>query len=119
MSIEFKDNSKNVLEQMSKNKNKALEMIGLKWQGAVTQEITQMKAVDTGRLRSSMTYQVDSRNDQVVVGTNVEYAPYVNYGTSRMPARPFMENSVLNHKSDYQEIVANVLGEGFKISTKI
>ena len=35
--------------------------------------------VDTGNLRSSITYDVDG--DEGVIGTNVEYAPYVEFGT--------------------------------------
>lgn len=35
--------------------------------------------VDTGQLRSSITYEVEPQ--QGVIGTNVEYAPYVEYGT--------------------------------------
>ena len=35
--------------------------------------------VDTGNLRSSITHDVDE--DEGVVGTNVEYAPYVEFGT--------------------------------------
>lgn len=47
--------------------------------------------VDTGRLQGSITYAVDGQKG--AVGTNVEYAPYVHNGTSRMPARPFLRNA--------------------------
>jgi HK97 gp10 family phage protein len=48
--------------------------------------------VDTGRLRSSITHEVggDSEGIAARVGTNVEYAPHLEYGTSRMKARPFL-----------------------------
>lgn len=48
--------------------------------------------VDTGRLRSSITNTLTTDGDGVVgiVGTDVEYAPYVEMGTSRMPAQPFL-----------------------------
>lgn len=44
--------------------------------------------VDTGRLRSSLTYQVG--DERAVVGSNVHYAPYIEYGTGRLgdPAVP-------------------------------
>jgi len=35
--------------------------------------------VDTGNLRNSITYEVDG--NEGIVGTNVEYAPYVEFGT--------------------------------------
>lgn len=48
--------------------------------------------VDTGRLRSSITVTQgrDSKGPFVDVGTNVEYASYVEYGTAKSPAQPFI-----------------------------
>ena len=65
--------------------------------------------IDTGRLAGSITTQsrsegttpqppattIDTVNkptegNVAVVGTNVEYAPYVEFGTIRTPAQPFM-----------------------------
>jgi HK97 gp10 family phage protein len=52
--------------------------------------------VDTGRLRSSISSQLDISEGvpAVVIGTDVEYAIYVELGTSRMAARPFLRSSV-------------------------
>jgi HK97 gp10 family phage protein len=52
----------------------------------------QLCPVDTGRLRSSITREVgrDGRGLYATVGTNVEYAPYVELGTRFMGARPFL-----------------------------
>lgn len=50
-------------------------------------------AVDTGRLRQSITaLKVDDGHWRV--GTNVVYAPYLEFGTRRMAARPFMRVAV-------------------------
>lgn len=48
--------------------------------------------VRTGRLRASITYQIgnDNQSPYVDIGTNVEYAIFVEEGTSRMHARPFL-----------------------------
>lgn len=48
--------------------------------------------VDTGRLRSSITHALgkDSRSIYCDVGTNVEYAPYVEFGTSRQRPQPYL-----------------------------
>jgi HK97 gp10 family phage protein len=48
--------------------------------------------VDTGRLRSSITWRVETDSDGVVgiVGTSVEYAIYVHEGTRHMAGRPFL-----------------------------
>ena len=53
--------------------------------------------VDTGRLRSSIHHELNPK--RASVGTNVQYAQFVEYGTSRMEAR-HMEGS------------SKVLGEG-------
>lgn len=49
-------------------------------------------AVDTGRLRSSISHGIrrDPGGLLAVVGTNVDYAPYVEFGTRYMAAQPFL-----------------------------
>ena len=44
--------------------------------------------VDTGNLRSSI--HIETGDCEATVGTNVEYAPYVEFGTYKMKAQPFM-----------------------------
>lgn len=49
--------------------------------------------VDTGRLRSSITWELVNRPDGNLVariGTNVEYAAYVELGTERAPPYPYL-----------------------------
>lgn len=48
--------------------------------------------VDTGRLRSSITNELgqDGQGLVATIGTNVEYAPYVELGTSKMAAQPYL-----------------------------
>lgn len=45
----------------------------------------------------------------VYVGTNVEYAPYIEFGTSRMRPRPYLKPALENHMSEYRHIIANEL----------
>lgn len=49
-------------------------------------------AVRTGRLRGSITWRLgrDGFGLYADIGSNVLYAPYVELGTSRMAARPFL-----------------------------
>lgn len=45
--------------------------------------------VDTGNLRGSIHTTKGDLED--IVGTDVEYAPYVEYGTYKMSAQPYMQ----------------------------
>lgn len=65
-------------------------------------------AVDTGRLRSSITHRVEASGPSVIglVGTNVEYASYLEFGTSRMEARPFLRSTVHELGVDIARILA-------------
>lgn len=49
-------------------------------------------AVRSGRLRGSITFELghDAHGPWARIGTNVFYAPFVEGGTSRMAARPFI-----------------------------
>lgn len=67
--------------------------------------------VDTGRLRDSITNQAEGPG-KVVVGTNVEYGPYVELGTSRMKARPYLKPAATEHASEYRAILEGELRKG-------
>lgn len=76
---------------------------------AVEREAVRMCPVDTGRLRGSITYRTKNSRDAVsgtakaddgiqtqpgkyegLIGTNVNYAAHVEYGTKRMAPRKFL-----------------------------
>jgi len=46
--------------------------------------------VDTGNLRKSITSEVKQVDRSAEIGTNVEYAQYVEYGTKRTRAQPYL-----------------------------
>ena len=75
------DNAADVLKATAEQKLRALEAVGIQAEGDVKDEITDLDAVDTGRLRGSIAHQVDG--DSVEVGTNVDYAVYVHEGTGK------------------------------------
>lgn len=84
-----------------------LEAIGLQAEGNAISEITTLGAVDTGRLRGSISHATDE--EAAYIGTNVEYAPYVELGTSKMGARPFLRNAVSNYADEYKKIIEDSL----------
>ena len=62
--------------------------------------------VDTGKLRASITPVIQSWAAGYV-GTNTAYAPYVEYGTRKMPAQPFLEPAFLEGK----RLASKIFGE--------
>ncbi len=55
---------------------------------AVHGQAIHLVPVDTGRLRDSLAWRVEL--DTGIVGTNVEYAEYQEYGTRFQPAQSFL-----------------------------
>ena len=85
----------------------ALIQIGMLAEGYAKQALTDQNAVDTGRLRNSVTNQYD--DSTVYVGTNVEYAPYIEFGTYRMEARPYLAPALEEHVDEYEKIIEDAL----------
>lgn len=54
----------------------------------VAEQAKEMAPVDTGNLRASIRVERDGSNHAVV--TDVSYAPYLEFGTSRASAHPFL-----------------------------
>jgi HK97 gp10 family phage protein len=61
--------------------------------------------VDTDRLRSSITHEVDTDEMAGYVETNVDYAPYVELGTYKMAAQPYLYPALEKNKSKIQEML--------------
>lgn len=61
--------------------------------------------VDTGRLRNSITHVVDDK--AVYIGTNVEYAGYVELGTRHQKAQPYLKPAATDHREEYKRIIEN------------
>jgi HK97 gp10 family phage protein len=64
--------------------------------------------VDTGRLRSSISHAYDVGAGEVYVGTNVEYAAYVEFGTRRQRAQPYLR-AALAHGDVYRKLLESTL----------
>ena len=65
--------------------------------------------VDTGRLRNSITHEVDMSDQAAIIGSNVEYAAYVELGTSKMAPRPYLRPAAENHSAEYKSLVESAL----------
>lgn len=81
------------VKQMELTCEADLSRLGIK----VQNEARRLAPVDTGRLRASI-IAVDGRDERgpfVKIGTNVAYAPFVEYGTSRSAAQPYLRPALL------------------------
>lgn len=61
--------------------------------------------VRTGKLKGSISHKYIKETTQAFIGTNIEYAKYVEYGTYRMGPRPFLRNACQNYIDKYQNIL--------------
>lgn len=105
--IKFTDRSKDVLRALLDDKEEALEAIGLAAEGYAKKNLTEFPRVDTGRLRSSISHARDGDNEYI--GTNVEYAPYVDLGTVHMAPAHFLKNAAADHGDEYKQIAKKYL----------
>lgn len=131
------DNTDKFLEYLNEAVVKGLTAIGIEAEKNAKKEITAKGAVDTGRLRNSITYALagekphveeyratnikdgdeetvkaayigeapGEKGSGVYIGSNVEYAPYVEIGTSRMAARPFLRPAATEHSERYKKLM--------------
>lgn len=69
-------------------------------------------AIRKGNLRRSI--QVQQTDTQVKVGSNLEYARYLEYGTSKMAARPWLNRSFNLAKTRMSEAAHRAMSKYFK-----
>jgi HK97 gp10 family phage protein len=65
----------------------------------------QPPASDTGTLARSIVIDVDKDKVTASVGSNVKYAPFLELGTSRMAARPFLKRALEVKRSQIVKII--------------
>lgn len=132
--VDVEDNSPKVKEAFEDAIKKSLEDCGIKAQGYASAAAP----IDTGRLAASITYNwsgrggflhnyqasvskesftqevggVDEFDHSVYIGTNVEYAPYVEVGANGRTPWHYLKNSVANHVNEYKDIIQKVLKKG-------
>lgn len=132
MKVDFTDNSKEVLAAMHEAAARALEKCGLVAEGYAKK----LCPVDTGNLCNSITHTVDEQEPAAIIGTNNEYAAYVELGTGKYAeggrptprvyqdakgnwhmthgqrAQPFLKPAVADHAAQYRDILESELKNG-------
>lgn len=104
MSVRYTSYKNEVLADINKAKARALEICG----GTAERYAKELCPVDTGLLRNSIAHEQRDANTEAV-GTNVDYAPYVELGTYKMRAQPYLRPAVENHRAEYERIIRSEL----------
>lgn len=104
---EITSHSAEVLRAMRKQVALGLEAIGQEAEGYAKDDCP----VDTGRLRNSISHKVEEQEEAVYIGTNVEYAPYVEYGEYKHTTgkNHFLRDAATNHGDHYKAIMEAAL----------
>lgn len=132
MNIELIDNSPMVKRAFEEACLRALERCGMQAEGYAKD----LAPVDTGNLRNSISHRVNEREKTVYVGTDAEYAAYVELGTGKYAeggrkdpwvyqdtegkwhhtngqrAQPYLKPAVADHKQTYYNIFKDELENG-------
>lgn len=125
--ITIQDYSANVSSELPKATERALFAIGvLGVEGSVDSISNENLAVDTGRLRASISFVTqegekgksgfsstnskgndglsgNAPKNSVWIGSNVEYATAVHEGTKGMKARPFLRDGIIKKRDEMQK----------------
>lgn len=142
MSMQFTDNSDRALNELERVKARILSTIGMKAERYAkklcpvgTTESTDKKGYRGGTLRNSINFRVNVTTDTLEVGSNVEYAPYVELGTgphfvpppewerfeaekgkgvgkAYVKPRPFIRPAIEEHRDEYKKIAERELKKG-------
>lgn len=127
ISVNVTDNSDEVLKELNSKIQLALSAIGEVAEGYAKEGCP----VDTGRLRNSISYAtanghfnsdiaMESGDDTphstppegvLYIGTNVEYAPYVEYKSMRHVTGDahFLRNAATDHGDEYKKLAEDIL----------
>lgn len=103
MSCTYKDNTDEVLSALKRAKKRGLEAIGLTAEGYTKKDTP----VDTGRLRNSISHATDG--EAAYIGTNVEYAPYVELGSPTIKAHHMLQKAATEHADEYKQIMEDAM----------
>ena len=132
MSFRIIDNSEEIKKEFEAALLRGLEKCGLVAEGYAKK----LCPVDTGNLRNSITHTGDEQEPAAIIGTNNEYAAYVELGTGKYaeggrptpwvyqddeghwhwtagnPAQPFLKPAVADHQQTYRNIIEDELKNG-------
>ena len=103
MSYTYKENTDEVLAAFKRAKKRGLEVIGLTAEGHAKKNLYPGHGLDTGRLRNSISHATD--DEAAYIGTNVEYAPYVELGSKGRKGLHYLQQAATEHADEYKQLM--------------
>jgi len=117
MSVQTKDNTKEILNKFNSNKVKALTAIGTAAQEITLDYMKNKYYKDihlTGDLKRDVNFKVRANDDAVDIGNSLHYGIWVHEGTGSMTARPYLRDAATQNTDKWKQIFAQYLGDGIK-----
>lgn len=102
--VEIEDHTEEIKELVKAQIAVALEAVGQQAEGDVKLNLYPGHGFDTGYLQRSIIHKQDG-DDTELIGTATEYAPYVEFGTSRTRPIHFMQEAIQTNIPVYNEIL--------------
>jgi HK97 gp10 family phage protein len=96
------------MSQLTENQKPSLEAIGK----FLKEKMDGYTPVDTGKLKSRNSYAIV--NNELQLHNDCEYAGFVEHGTYKMSAQPFMKPAAYNHLAEIKQIAEEYLTRGMK-----
>lgn len=129
--VTIEDNSDKFKQELENKMPELLSAVGNELYKSIYNFMTEDNIVDTGRLRGSISYATkygnynqgtiankpedfikeNTEDKTVLYGSNVEYASYVETGTSRQKARNYIKTGTYRSVPQLQRVVENILKE--------
>lgn len=101
MSVKTIDNSKKIKADLNGKIHQTLLALGIKLEAHAKED--GVVPVDTGRLKNSISYEVDMSRQVVYVGSAVSYAKYQEV------RKHFLKRAFFDNKDDYKEIIRKMM----------
>lgn len=105
MAVIFTSHKDEVLSALKAQVRNGLDQIG----SAAEHHAKDITPVRTGKLRDSIWHRPIGDQAEGVGTDTVEYAIFVELGTSKMHAQPYLRPAAENYGSEYVEIMQNAL----------
>lgn len=106
-SVKVKDNTEEFEKALQNAIERGLEAIGASAETHAKTNVRNFPRVDTGRLMNSISHA--TTNKAAYIGTNVEYALYVEEGTWKMAAAHYLRNAATQNTEEYKKLLEDSL----------